>query len=119
VTEVNKQIEQEESQIDLALQRIEVAFNPDVFSQAGRGVTERLASYLSDAQQSSGAVLNWRDPKSNIDQARAIMSVGAVGAERDIAARVANLVETIVAHGQTLHDPRYIGHQVPPPIPVA
>ncbi len=106
-----------------AQQRIRSAYDADRFAAAGRQVIGLLGAHLAAAQASRGSVLNWSDPQTICDQARAMLNVTAAHSPlRDEAAflrEIAHLVELTISRGQTLHDPRYIGHQVAPPLPTA
>jgi len=100
--------------------RIAAAYDPAQFAAAGHVVIDLLARHLADSHASRGCVLNWRDPAANYADALAAMQPGNRAATAaTLPARIAELVNVILARGQTLHDPRYIGHQVPPPLPVA
>jgi L-2,4-diaminobutyrate decarboxylase len=104
--------ESESTALAQARQRILKAYDPQAFAQAGRDVVDEIAGFLDRSQRSDGAVLNWRQPLDNISDAAALIDGGAN-------ADVRTLVRTIFSRGQTMHDPRYIGHQVPPPVPVS
>lgn len=95
-----------------ARQRIVTAYDPQAFAQAGHDVVDEIARFLQRSQRSEAAVLNWREPLDNIRDAAALIDENA-------AADIRSLVRTIFSRGQTMHDPRYIGHQVPPPVPVS
>ncbi len=74
------------------------------------------------AQQSEGPVLPWAEPPEAIREARALLQ-GCVGdgdsIERSLSDEFARLVEIMLRRGLNLHDPRYIGHQVPASLPIA
>ena len=102
------------------------AYDPRGFAEAGRRVIDALAAHLASVQRSGERVLNWREPEANYIDARAALagagstqgSARALGGE-GFARRLEELLGMILSRGQTLHDPRYIGHQVPPPVPYA
>lgn len=96
--------------LDEARRRIRAAYDPAAFESAGRSVVGEVASFLARAQASSGAVLNWAPPEANIAAAVEMMRAGATPA---------TLAKESLARGQTIHDPRYVGHQVPAPLPLA
>ena len=102
-----------------ARQRLEQAYDPRQFEAAGHQVIHELAGHIASVQASRGSVLNWRDPLLNYDDALAQMNAPPAVDEAAFLARVADLVRLTVSRGQTLHDPRYIGHQVAPPLPMA
>jgi L-2,4-diaminobutyrate decarboxylase len=94
-----------------ARRRILKAYDPQAFAEAGREVVDEISRFLQRSQRCEAAVLNWREPAVNVREAAALLKGGA--------ADVQALVRTIFSRGQTMHDPRYIGHQVPPPVPVS
>ena len=101
-------------------QRIRLAFDPSLLKSAGEAMARKLGTHLAAVQASQGRVLNWADPRENI--ARAASWTDGVGPETDPAwliARFETLVGEILGRGHNLHDPRYVGHQVPAPVPLA
>jgi L-2,4-diaminobutyrate decarboxylase len=111
--------------LDQARARLAKAYDPQRFASAAQAVVGLLAEYLRDALSVQGPVLHWRDPQTNMEEAAAALRDATRGAAIDIAggaglaSSVADLVKLILARGQTLHHPHYIGHQVPPPLPTA
>ncbi|MBW3543147.1 MAG: aminotransferase class I/II-fold pyridoxal phosphate-dependent enzyme [Planctomycetes bacterium] len=102
--------------------RIRAAFDPELFRAAGRNVVEQLADHLSRVESSSAAVLNWRPPPENVAAARRLLEEHASDAAPSaamLAERFAGVVATMLDRGHNLHDPRYIGHQVPASVPLA
>ena len=121
-------------ELSAARQRIVAAYDPGLLEDAGRRLAALLAGNLARAERSDGAVLPWAEPAEAVREARAFLHVreeggaasdGAVSltvAARDAAAvagQFADLVGTMLERGLNLHDPRYIGHQVPAPVPIA
>ena len=95
--------------------RVSAAWDMDLFHDAAGRVVSALEDHLRRVQSGAGPVLNWADPCDNIDVARRCLAAGsAVDADR-----VAALTQTVLSRGQSLHHPRYIGHQVPAPSPLA
>ena len=83
-----------------------------------------MADHLANIYAAGEKVLNWNLPEDNISRAtdlanghRPENSSGVTSAEH--VSRFEMLVREMLARGQNLHDPRYLGHQVPPPIPLA
>lgn len=109
--------------IDLARQRIEAAFQPQLLRQLGHRLVDRLSDHLRQVQASSGKVLNWGAPLDYIAEAEAHLdhapSGATVPALPELEGRFEHLVSEMLSHGHNLHDPHYIGHQVPAPIPIA
>lgn len=109
--------------------RIRAAFDPALLRAAGHKLVELLAEHLAQVEDSGRAVLNWRDPRENVAAAADILNCSSRlesdaaalnGSSRDaLADHFAELVQTMLSRGLNLHDPRYVGHQVPAPVPVA
>jgi L-2,4-diaminobutyrate decarboxylase len=109
-----------------ARRRIEAAFSPKLIGECGRRLADRLAKHFQSVEASQESVLNWASPPENVvlaqqslqapapDPAVPSASFHAVLRERFDAA-----VEQILARGNNLHHPRYIGHQVPASSPIA
>lgn len=103
------------------------AFDPEVFRQSGHALVTQLAEHLEGITHSAKAVLNWNTPSENLAAARQIASKSTELTASDrqgeqpeaFASRALQLAETILERQHNLHDPRYIGHQVPPPVPIA
>jgi len=91
--------------------RIAAAYRPDRLQQDGKAVLDEMAAFLARSQRCEGAVLNWRAPPDNINAAAALLEAGG--------SNPAAIVGSLLGRGQTIHDPRYMGHQVPPPLPLA
>ena len=123
--------------LDAARRRICAAYDPRLIQSAGRRLADLLAEHLARVQNSESVVLNWADPRALIAEARQITSAaeqvpgraGGVGplvppatadsSLESITNRFAELVSASLARGINLHDPRYVGHQVPAPVPIA
>lgn len=132
-----------QDQLTEARQRIATAYDPQLLEAAGHRLAEALAAHLAGAEHAEGVVLPWVDPSENIGVAAQFLhgsdsssqpaSIhGATdGTPGDgppspanekldrVADRFAELVRATLGRGLNLHDPRYIGHQVPAPIPIA
>ncbi len=107
-----------------AQNRIRHAFDPELLRAAGHRLADLLGDHLTRIETSCDKVLNWEDPRANTDAASAILdgwpaSKSAVGKDNPQAERFAELVSTMLSRAHNLHDPRYIGHQVPAPVPIA
>jgi len=121
-----------------ARRRIQAAFDPELIRAAGHRLADLLASHMARVQASGGAVLNWEVPQDNVSRAAAILSEGEGGSAEahdgprvargtdlagsdtgGLSARFGELVQIMLDRGLNLHDPRYIGHQVPAPVPIA
>ncbi len=102
-----------------AQKRVADAYNPELIRLTGHDLAEMLADHLQAVQQRSGKVLNWDDPVDLTRRAAEFLQ-GKPAVEPTAALeRWRELVGVMLARGQNLHDPRYIGHQVPASIPLA
>jgi L-2,4-diaminobutyrate decarboxylase len=104
-----------------ARRRIRAVYDPQLLRAAGHRLTELLADHLTAVQSSQGQVLPWVDPPENVRQALDVAD-GALPLDATAEAwtqRFGELVEIMLSRGNNLHDPRYIGHQVPAPVPLA
>ncbi|MBS0263988.1 MAG: aminotransferase class V-fold PLP-dependent enzyme [Planctomycetes bacterium] len=122
-------------EVDLtaARRRIASAYDPQLFAEAGRILVDSLHQHLQSVEHSKARVLNWADPHANvaaaIDLARggaeferansAVSTSGHHTPADPLASRFEELIQTALQKGINLHDPRYVGHQVPAPVPLA
>jgi L-2,4-diaminobutyrate decarboxylase len=108
-----------------ARKRIVAAYDPRLLTDAGHRLADLLGAHLARAEHSEGAVLPWLDPAEAIACAQAQLHRDSVdpaspeSGEAEPAARFATIVQTMLERGLNLHDPRYIGHQVAAPVPLA
>jgi len=104
--------------------RIRAAFDPVLLQQAGRRLADALAAHMACVQASGAAVLNWEDPQANVEAAATVLDharqadAASAGVD-ELAGHFDQLVTIMLDRGLNLHDPRYIGHQVPAPVPIA
>lgn len=103
-----------------ARERIEAAYSPDLVRTAGHRMVDMLSDHLERVEAGEGDVLPWLPPPDNIARATRTLAEGVCpkSPRQDLVDRFASLVETMLAHGHNLHDPRYIGHQVPASVPM-
>ena len=100
--------------------RIQAAFDPELVRAAGHQLADLLAGHFERIEASGANVLNWKDPRQNAGIAGEFLSNTDTGLDRDsLAEQFGSLVSEMLARGLNLHDPRYIGHQVPAPVPIA
>jgi L-2,4-diaminobutyrate decarboxylase len=103
-----------------ARRRIETAYEPELLRAAGHRLTELLADHLCTVQSAAGDVLPWRPPEENVRLAGDLLKQAGDASNREkLAEKFGQLVEIMLAHGHNLHHPRYIGHQVAAPLPLA
>ena len=110
-----------ESESTSSSERIAAAFSPANLRELGHRLIDLLSSHLAQVESSSQQVLNWNEPAENISRAEQILNAAPVELPPagELAERFENLAREMLARGHNLHDPRYIGHQVPAPVPLA
>ena len=97
-------------------QRIAEAFDPQLLESAGHRLVDLLGEHFRLVESSSKRVLNWTDPPTNVETAASFLRPDF---RSNLTERFAELVQEMLSRGHNLHDPRYIGHQVPAPVPIA
>ena len=107
-------------ELSAARQRIAAAYDPRLLQDAGHRLADLLATHLARAEASEGAVLPWVEPSSGVREAATFLHGGVPAglSEPELAEHFARLVQVMLGRGLNLHDPRYIGHQVPAPVPL-
>jgi len=88
---------------------LQKAYDPDTFREVGKQLVDELSEYLKETLSGSGLVLNYQDPQEQWDLWKEALSGDTPGLE----------TENILKHITRVHHPRYMGHQVAPPLPVA
>ncbi|MEE3371507.1 MAG: aminotransferase class I/II-fold pyridoxal phosphate-dependent enzyme [Planctomycetota bacterium] len=102
-------------------ERIAQAFSPTNLRALGHRLIDLLSSHLAEIEASGARVLNWNEPAENIARASQILAAAPqdLPSPEALVERFEKLAGEILARGHNLHDPRYIGHQVPAPVPLA
>ncbi|MEZ6055414.1 MAG: aminotransferase class I/II-fold pyridoxal phosphate-dependent enzyme [Planctomycetaceae bacterium] len=104
-------------------ERIAAAWAPENAGRLLHLLASRMQEHFDSVMHSQERVLNWHHPQENISAATAQLQAGnnLPGALEgtDLEQRFLSLMNDILSHGQNIHDPRYIGHQVPASSPVA
>lgn len=91
---------------------IQKAFSPDLFRQQAHALVDQMADYLEQAQSGSlETVIPYKDPEESL----AFWQEDFQEGQSDVAAFFSKTIQ----HSTHLHHPRYMGHQVTPPVPVA
>ncbi len=108
----------------LAQQRklISTAYDPQLVRDAGQRLIASLVTHLQTVQAGQGQVLNWQPPTENIALATERLQQADRAPELNadqLTARFTELIEQTLQHGQNLHHPHYVGHQVPASLPLA
>ena len=103
-----------------ARERVSRAYAPEALAALGRMLVDRLVAHLQSVQSSESDVLNWRDPEENLQQAgNSLLQYPPDPGHGSLTSRFRELIDLALARGHNLHDPRYIGHQVPASLPIA
>jgi L-2,4-diaminobutyrate decarboxylase len=93
------------------LGEVRAAFAPGRFREDGRALIDQLAGYLERALGAAPmAVLPWREPAAQLERWATSFPAPTT---------LVALLERVVAESIHLHHPRYVGHQVTPPLPAA
>lgn len=102
-------------------ERITQAFSPANLRELGHRLIDLLSGHLAKVESSSERVLNWNEPSENIARAAEILDAAPndLPPADELADRFEALATEMLVRGHNLHDPRYIGHQVPAPVPLA
>lgn len=102
--------------------RISQAYDPELFRQLGQALITQLAEHFQRVENAQGHVLNWYAPEENLQQAQQYLQQASDLDGEDFSQfqqRFTALIEQMLSHGMNLHNPRYVGHQVPPSLPIA
>jgi L-2,4-diaminobutyrate decarboxylase len=103
-----------------ARRRIRAAYDPELTRDAGHRLVDCLANHLATVEQAGDQVLPWCHPSDNIRRADEFLDRAPSLLDRAVLAdHFGDLIQTMLRHGHNLHDPRYIGHQVPAPVPLS
>jgi len=105
-----------------ARRRIRDAFDPQLVKTCGTRLMDRLAEHFTAVQSCRDSVLSWHAPRENADLAKSFLKRFEDRDDSVVASferRFGELIETMLARGHNLHDPRYVGHQVPASLPLA
>jgi L-2,4-diaminobutyrate decarboxylase len=82
-------------------------YDPEDFRRRGHALIDRLADHLAAAQRGEGPVVRWREPAEMLARWRI--------EPRTFEDFVEQTIEDSIHH----HHPRFMGHQVTPPMPLA
>lgn len=100
--------------------RIAAAYDPELLRHAGHLLADRLAEHLAATLGGRCSVLPWCSPGENLADARSLAAGPTDAESRDgFVSRFQRLLDETLARGIALQHPRFVGHQVPPPLPVA
>jgi len=94
---------------------LEDVFNPGKFRENGHRVIDMLADYLEGTRNGKiQTVLPWKKPEEMLSQCREDFAK-----PWDNEASFFSFIEEVIAKSIHLHHPKYVGHQVVPPVPMA
>ena len=96
--------------------RLAAAFAPDRFAEYAHRLADLLREHFQRVMSGVGRVQDWVEPLPNIVAAQARLHDVP---QLPTVERFEELVRQMLARGQNLHHPRYIGHQVPGSVPLA
>jgi L-2,4-diaminobutyrate decarboxylase len=91
-------------------------YNPEFFRRAGHQIVDDLANYLESALAGALPVISLAAPS---ELAREYQDPIPLDAAPDAGAEVSRCLGQILRESIHLHHPGYVGHQVPPPLPLA
>lgn len=104
------------------------AYSAELFEALAQQWQQGLSEHLDAVLHRDASVLNWNDPAELVQRADRMMressglsGIGGPGvpATEQLSDRFRDLLSVMLSHSQNLHHPRYIGHQVPAPVPAA
>ena len=105
---------------------LNAVYSPALIETLYQRLGATLRAHFDRVLNRQGPVLNWADPPLNIAAAQAFLQAEPLAFRGDLAAfsaeittKFTQLVQVVLDHGQNLHHPRYIGHQVPASLPLA
>lgn len=105
-----------------ALQRIHEAFSPHRLGSLAGLLATRIEQHFQQVTGGEGPVLNWAGPEVNVPAAESWLNTSPSGellTPTGCEERFRQLIDACLSHGNNLHHPRYIGHQVPASVPIA
>ena len=102
-------------------ERIQQAFSPDNLQELTHRLAAILGRHMKSVQTSSGDVLNWNEPPENCRLASEFLNSESLSQSdaQPLVDRFETIAREMLNRGHNLHDPRYIGHQVPASVPLA
>lgn len=92
------------------------AYCTERFEQLSQQWQQALSEHLQSCMSGDGVVLNWAEPADSVALAEQMLDHSEAKAG---GGDFAELVKTMLASGQNLHHPGYVGHQVPASVPIA
>ncbi len=93
-------------------QLLKKAYDPEMFRKHGHELVDRLADYLDACKGENVKALPWKEPGESL---REWESDFAESMEKS----VSEVFDSVITKSIHLHHPKYMGHQVVPPVPLA
>ena len=87
-------------------------YDPDAFRALGHQFLDQLADHLAATRDAGSKVLRWQEPQDKLK------SLPPLDGHSDPTAPL-HLLQRLLAESNKLHHPRFVGHQVNPPLPLA
>lgn len=100
---------------------IDDAYSSAGFADLSEAWQQIIARHLDQMMSGNSVVLNWQDPVQAVALAESFLTSAPQHAQSASARRqrFTTLLDQMLVSGQNLHNPRYIGHQVPASVPLA
>ena len=94
-------------------QLLENAYNPEIFRKYGHNLVDQLANYLTACKSSETVTaLPWKSPDRMLEEwQKDFSNPGATD--------LSDFFASVIKDSIHLHHPKYMGHQVVPPVPAA
>lgn len=90
------------------MSKLQKAFNPSDFRKNGHQLIDTIADYLENINLGKMPVMDWRPPEEALEDWQQELTSDSSPED---------LLKKIIKHSMHLHHPKYMGHQVAPPIP--
>ena len=97
---------------------IGLAFDPSLAEKCGQLLVQRVTEHLRRVQSGDTAVQHWVEPETNVKRAATYLDSSVDLDASSLVDQFESLVCKSLRSGQNLNHPRYIGHQVPAPLPL-
>ncbi len=107
-----------------ALDRIRAAYSPQLIGALAHQLADLLQAHFEKVEDKDGPVLNWSPPQDCTAAAaewldRPPLAVSHPLDTNRFVEEFTHRVRAVLEHGNNLHHPRYLGHQVPASVPIA
>ncbi len=90
------------------MNKLQKAFNPSDFRKNGHQLIDTIADYLEEVNQAKMPVMKWRSPDEALEDWQQYLISDS--SQEDF-------YKKVIQHSMHLHHPKYMGHQVAPPLP--